>query len=58
MQGFDKVLVQKKLIQLGMGDIAQKLDSLSEKEIEKMIRSNPQILKKASEIMKGGKFNE
>lgn len=56
MQGFDKVLVQKKLRELGMGDIAQKLDTLSEKEIERMIRSNPLILKKASEIMKGGDF--
>ena len=56
MNGFDKELVQKKLGELGMGDIARKLDSLSEAEIEKMIRSNPLILKKASEIMKGGKF--
>ncbi len=56
MNGFDKVLVQKKLRELGMGDIARKLDSLSEAEIEKMIRSNPLILKKANEIMKGGKF--
>lgn len=56
MNGFDKVLVQKKLRELGMGDIARKLDSLSDAEIEKMIRSNPLILKKANEIMKGGKF--
>ncbi len=55
MQGFNKELVQKKLIELGMGDIASKLSNLSDKEIEKMIRSNPAILKKASEILKGGK---
>ncbi len=56
MQGFNKRLVQDKLMEIGMGDIAKKLDALSEKEIEQMIRSNPAILKKASEIMKGGKL--
>ena len=56
MQGFNKRLVQDKLKEIGMGDIAKKLDALSEKEIEQMIRSNPAILKKASEIMKGGKL--
>jgi len=56
MKGFDKLLVQDKLKELGMGDIAKKLDALSDKQIEQMIRSNPEILKKASEIMKGGKF--
>ncbi len=56
MQGFDKRLVQNKLREIGMEDVAKKLDALSEKEIEKMIRSNPAILKKASEIMKGGKL--
>lgn len=55
MQGFDKKLVQSKLRGLGMEDIAQKLDSLTESEIEKMLRSNPAILKKATEILKGGK---
>ena len=56
MQGFDKRLVQNKLREIGMGDIANKLDALSEKEIERMIKSNPAILRKAEEIMKGGKF--
>ena len=56
MQGFDKRLVQNKLREIGMEDVAKKLDALSEKEIEKMIRSNPALLKKASEIMKGGKL--
>ncbi len=56
MKGFDKVLVMNKLRELGMQDIANKLSTLSDKEIERMIRSNPAILKKASEIMKGGRF--
>jgi hypothetical protein len=55
MQGFDKELVKNKLSELGMHDISKKLSSMSEKEIERMIRSNPDIIKKASEIMKGRK---
>lgn len=55
MDGFNKAQVMDKLKEIGMGDIARKLDSLSEKEIENMLRSNPAILKKAREIMKGGK---
>lgn len=53
MEGFNKALVQDKLKELGMGDIAKRLDTLSEKEIENMLRSNPAILRKAREIMKG-----
>ena len=55
MQGFNKELIQARLRELGMGNIASRLNDLSNEEIEKMIRSNPQILKKASEMMKGGK---
>ena len=55
MKGFDRKLVQGKLNEMGMGDIARKLSTLSDKEIENMIRKNPAILKKASELMKGGK---
>lgn len=51
--GFNKAQVMDKLKELGMGDIAKKLDALSEKEIENMLRSNPAILRKAREIMKG-----
>lgn len=51
MDGFNKKDVQKKLRELGMGEIADKLEPLSEQMIEKMIRSNPQILKKATEIL-------
>ena len=54
MQGFNKELIQARLRELGMGNIASRLNDLSNEEIEKMIRSNPQILKKASEMMKGG----
>lgn len=54
MQGFNKELVQSKLKELGMKDIASKLNNLSNEEIEKMIKTNPAILKKASEMMKGG----
>ncbi len=53
MQGFDKRLVQNKLREIGMEDVAKKLDILSEKEIERIILSNPDILRKASEMMKG-----
>lgn len=56
MQGFDKRLVQNKLREIGMEDVAKKLDSLSEKEIERIILSNPDILRKASEMMKGGQI--
>jgi len=54
MQGFNKQLVQNKLRELGMGELANKLNNLSEQEIEKLIRANPSILRKASEMMKGG----
>ena len=55
MKGFDRNLVQAKLKEMGMADVAKKLSALSDKEIENMIRQNPAILKKASDIMKGGK---
>ncbi len=54
MDGFDKKLVEAKLREMGMEDIASKLNNLSDMEIERMIRSNPAILQKASEILKGG----
>lgn len=53
MNGFNKELVKSKLIEMGMENIATRLDKLSEQEIEKLIRSNPEILRKASQIMKG-----
>ncbi len=54
MQGFNKELVQRKLKELGMNDIAEKLNSMTESEIEKRVTQNPDVLKKASEILKGG----
>ena len=54
MKGFNKELVQSKLKELGMNDIAQKLNDMTESEIEKKITQNPNILRKASEILKGG----
>ena len=45
----------KKLKEIGMGDVAKKLDALSETQIETMLRANPSILRKATEMMKGGK---
>ncbi len=54
MKGFDKKAVTDKLQQMGLGDVAKKLNTLSNGEIERMIRQNPAILKKATELMKGG----
>ncbi len=54
MDGFDKRAVQKRLIELGMGDIARKLESMTEADIERQLRANPLILKKAREIMRNG----
>lgn len=56
MQGFDKRAVTDKLNEMGLGDVAKKLNTLSDGELERMIRQNPQILRKAAEMMKGG-FN-
>ncbi len=55
MDGFDKSEVIKKLKEMGMGSIADKLEQMSEKEIERLLISNPQILKKAAEILGGGR---
>ena len=54
MEGFDKKLVQSKLREIGMNDIAEKLNNLSKEEIERMIQQNPDILRKATQMMKGG----
>ena len=58
MQGFDKALVEQKLREMGMKDVAQKLSRLSEEDIKRLVLSNPEVIKKASEIIKGGKINE
>ena len=58
MQGYDKALVEQKLREMGMKDVAQKLSRLSEEDIKRLVLSNPEVIKKASEIIKGGKINE
>ena len=50
MDGFNKQDIQRRLRELGMGNIADKLEPMSSQMIENMRRSNPQILKKAMEI--------
>lgn len=55
MEGFDKREVQKKLRELGMGNLADKLEPMSNQAIESMLRQNPQILKKALEIFNNGR---
>ena len=55
MKNFDKNAVQKKLREIGMGDIAKKLEGLNENDIKKLINSNPQILKKAMQIINDGR---
>ena len=55
MKGFNKPLIMQKLKEIGMGDVAKKLDALTEAQIETMLRANPSILRKATEMMKGGK---
>ena len=55
MKGFNKPLILQKLKEIGMDDVAKKLDALSETQIETMLRANPSILRKAAEMMKGGK---
>ena len=55
MKNFDKNAIQKKLCEIGMGDIAKKLEGLNENDIKKLINSNPQILKKAMQIISDGR---
>ena len=55
MDGFNKGEVLKKLREMGMDSVANKLERMSEKEIERLLISNPQILKKAAEILKNGR---
>ena len=51
MKNFNKQEVMKKLNEIGMTDAAKKLAALNENDIAKLINSNPQILKKAAEII-------
>lgn len=49
----DKSAVEKKLRQMGMKDIADKLNRTSNEEIMKLIQNNPDILKKVNQMMGG-----
>lgn len=51
MKNFNKQEVMKKLNEIGMSDVAKKLSALNENDIARLINSNPQILKKAAEII-------
>lgn len=55
MDGFNKSDVQKKLRELGMGNLADRLEPMSNQAIENMFRQNPQIIKKALEILNNGR---
>ncbi len=55
MDGFDKKTVLSRLREMGMDTVANKLEPMSKKDIEHLIGKNPEILKKASEILKNGR---
>ena len=55
IKGIDKGAVEKKLREMGYGDIANKLNKTSNEEIMKMISKNPDILKKVNQMMGGKK---
>ena len=50
----DKTAVEKRLRQMGMKDIADKLRRTSNEEIIKMLQNNPDVIKKVNQIMGGG----
>ena len=50
----DKTAVEKRLRQMGMKDIADKLSRTSNEEIIKMLQNNPDVIKKVNQIMGGG----
>lgn len=52
--GMDKNAVERRLRQMGMKDIADKLSRTSNEEIMKMLRNNPDIIKRVNQIMGGG----
>ena len=55
LRNIDKSAVEKKLREMGMGDVADKLKRTDNEEILRMIRSNPDILKKVNKMMGGKK---
>ena len=52
--GMDKNAVERRLRQMGMKDIADKLSRTSNEEIMKMLRNNPDVIKRVNQIMGGG----
>ncbi len=50
----DRTAVEKKLREMGYGDIATKLTQTSNEEILKMLAKNPDIIKRINQMM-GGK---
>ena len=50
----DRSAVEKKLRQMGMRDIADKLSRTSNEEIMRMLQNNPDIIKRINQIMGGG----
>ena len=55
IKGIDKNAVEKKLRDMGYGDVANKLSKTSNEELIKMISKNPDILKKVNQMMGGNK---
>lgn len=54
ISGIDRNAVEKKLRQMGMADIADKLSKTSNEEILRMLRNNPDVLRRLNKLMGGG----
>ena len=54
LAGVDKAAVEKKLRQMGMKDVADKLSKTSNQDIMNMLRNNPDIIKRVNQLMGGG----
>ena len=54
LRNIDKSAVEKKLREMGVGDVADKLKNTDNEQIMRMIRANPDVLKKVNRMM-GGK---
>lgn len=54
IRNVDKAAVESKLREMGMGDIADKLKRTDSEEIIRMLRANPDVLRKVNQMM-GGK---
>ena len=54
IRNVDKAAVESKLREMGMGDIADKLNHTDSEEIIRMLRANPEVLIKVNQMM-GGK---